>query len=53
MYLAATFSACWRDCHVSGHEHLVEVPAPLARLQTFDATFADLGGERRTEPLTP
>tara|TARA_R100000322_G_scaffold42860_1_gene26928 strand:+ start:1751 stop:2107 length:357 start_codon:yes stop_codon:yes gene_type:complete len=33
------------------HEHLVEVPPPLARLHPLDSALSDLGREKRTEPV--
>src|SRR6056297_446378 len=35
------------------HEHLVEVPSPVAGLHALDAALADLGSEQRTEAMPP
>lgn len=35
------------------HEHLVEMPSPLARPHTLDPTFPDLGCEHRAEAMPP
>ena len=35
------------------HEHLAQVPTPMAGFQTLDPPFPDLGCERRAEPMPP
>jgi len=35
------------------HEHLVEVPSPVAGFHALDPAFPDLSGEQRAEPMPP
>ncbi len=35
------------------HEHLVQMPPPMAGPHTFNPPFADFGGENRTEAMSP
>ena len=35
------------------HEHLVQVPAPLARFHAFDPALPDLRSKHRAEPMPP
>ncbi len=35
------------------HEHLVQMPAPLAGFHARNPPFSDLGREHRTEPMPP
>src|SRR6056297_1950152 len=35
------------------HEHLVQVPSPVAGLHALDAPLADLGGKERAKAMPP